>query len=401
MGEDAPLRSQTRIAMHRHLLETRHQRKHWSLAAAAAAVLLAACGSGGGSSAGAGSAQPSAVRLALTDAPGCGFDHLNVTVEKVRIHQSSTAQDADAGWTEIPLVPARRIDLLTLTNGALHELGTTALPAGHYAQMRLVLSDAAGQSTLQQTGGAELPLALTGGSSVRVPGSFDVVAGQTADLVFDFDACRSVTQAGDTGAYQLKPIIAVFPRVHTAIEGTLAAALPPGTTTVSAQQGGTTVRSTRPDAAGKFSIPYLQQGTYTVVIHSDGHATGVITGVPVSDGTTTVSTAAAAISLPSSTMAGLSGSAAEADDTGSGSPTTAALVDGEVRASQSLTGGDSIEVRSAQLDSTLGTYRLSVPKAAPVKAAFAVAGPLSFAPDPLGAGAYSIDLLLRDPDAGE
>src|SRR6478672_11429948 len=113
------------------------------LACTLIASALAAC-SGGGSSTATSLAPASAslgtLKLALTDAPACGFDHVYVTIDKVRVHPSSTAQDTDTGWSEIPVSPARRIDLLTLTNGALEELGAAALPPGAYAQMRLVLA---------------------------------------------------------------------------------------------------------------------------------------------------------------------------------------------------------------------------------------------------------------------
>jgi hypothetical protein len=370
-----------------------------SVAGAVVAAVVTACGGsgGGGSSA---SADVGTLRLALTDAPACGFDHVYVTVEKIRVHQSSTAQDTDAGWSEIPLNPARRMDLLTLTNGALQELGTTQLPPGHYTQMRVILAaNATGGSafanSVQPTGGSEIPLTIPSGqqSGVKMQINFDVASGQTADQILDFDACKSVVQAGSSGEYYLKPVISVVPRLATAIQGTVGGTLAPGSTTVSAQQEGTTVRSTRPDSSGKFSIPYLRPGTYTLVITADGHATGVITSVPVGTGTTAVSTAASAITLPTSSMAVITGTVL-LDTMADTAPTvTSVLTDAEVRASQSLTGGESIEVRSRQVDALLGTYSLSVPKAAVVKAAYTSSGPLSFAPDALDAGKYSVDIL--------
>ena len=74
-----------------------------------ALVMLAfatACGSGGGG--GGMSGQPGAVSVSLTDAPACGFDAVNVTVSKVRIHQSDSADDNTPGWTEITLNPRLR-----------------------------------------------------------------------------------------------------------------------------------------------------------------------------------------------------------------------------------------------------------------------------------------------------
>src|SRR6185503_16130954 len=78
--------------------------------------------------------------VSLTDAPPCGFDAVNVTVSQIRVHQSSGASEDAGGWSEITLRPARKINLLDLTNGVLEYLGETALPAGHYTQLRLVLA---------------------------------------------------------------------------------------------------------------------------------------------------------------------------------------------------------------------------------------------------------------------
>src|SRR5512147_2548142 len=86
------------------------------------------------------SPQSGTLSVSLTDAAAGGFDAVNVTVSKVRVHQSSSANENDGGWSEITLSPARKINLLNLTNGVLENLGQTSLPAGHYTQLRLVLS---------------------------------------------------------------------------------------------------------------------------------------------------------------------------------------------------------------------------------------------------------------------
>ena len=108
------------------------------LAAVLAAGLLAACGGGGGEGGGIGGTGT--LHVSLTDAPSCGYDHVNVTIDRVRVHQSASAADADSGWSEVVLSPARRVDLLTLSNGVLEDLGQTQLPAGKYTQLRLVLA---------------------------------------------------------------------------------------------------------------------------------------------------------------------------------------------------------------------------------------------------------------------
>ena len=90
------------------------------------APILAACGGGGGEHlTGQGS-----VRVAVTDAPSCGYDHVWVTVEKVRFHRSRPRRRNGGRLERAACRRPKRVDLLELTNGVLEELGTTTLPAG-------------------------------------------------------------------------------------------------------------------------------------------------------------------------------------------------------------------------------------------------------------------------------
>lgn len=350
----------------------------WSAIVASAIV---ACGGGGGS---AGEAQGS-MRFAITDAPACGYDHVWVTVEKVRVHTSATAGDADSGWSELAVSPARRIDLLTLTNGVLEELGSTPLAPGRYSQVRLVLASnsegATPANAVQPTGGGVIPLDTPSAqqSGLKMKANVEVPAGQTVDLVLDFDACRSVVKAGNSGKYHLKPVVSVVPRTVTAITGSVATAMPPASTVISVQQNGTTVRSTSPTPSGSFNVPFLQPGTYDVVITSEGFATGVITNVTAGSAATVLGTTP--IALPASPMATVQGSVSA-----NGGPVT----DATVRATQSLTGGPVIEVTRHGVDAATGAYQLRLPSAAPVRAA-AGAASLAFVADTAAAGKYTLE----------
>lgn len=353
---------------------------------------VVACGGGGD-----GGAAQGSMRFAMTDAPACGYDHVWVTVEKVSVHTSATATDTDAGWTDLTLSPARRIDLLTLTNGVLEELGTLPLAAGHYSQVRLVLaSNAAGASTpanaVQPTGGSVVALSTPSGqqSGLKLQAHTDVAPGQMADLVLDFDACRSVVKSGNAGQYQLKPVISVVPRIVSGIQGAVTTTLTLSSTTISAQQNGAVVRSTTPDSSGNFSIPFLSAGTYTLVITSDGRATGVVTSVPAGTTTTVVSTAAAPIVLPTSSMADVTGTVT-ASTLSNGSTVTAAVTDATMRALQALTGGPQIEVAHQPVDGA-GSYHFRLPMAAPVKGTYtAGTTTLTLTPDSAVAGKYTIE----------
>ncbi|MDO8277296.1 MAG: DUF4382 domain-containing protein [Burkholderiaceae bacterium] len=363
------------------------QLRRWSAFALLGSV-LAGCGGGGGDS----TASNGSLRVAMTDAPSCGYDHVYVTVDRVRVSQSSTAADTDTGWTDIALSTPRRIDLLSLTNGVLEELGTTALPAGRYSQVRLVLVDNTTASPLanavQPTGGAIVPLSTPSAqqSGLKLQASFDVAAGQMADIVLDFDACKSIVKRGNSGQYNLKPVVSVFQRLVSSIEGYVTNSFVIGSTTVAAQVNGVTVRSTMPDVTGRFSIPYLATGTYNVVVTSDGRSTAVVTGVPVAAGlATALNGTATAIATPVSAMRNVSGVLS----TTSGS-STSLLANARVRALQTLTGPVSVEIANVTVDADLGSYSLRLPAAAPMKAAYVAGTAPALVADTAAAGKYTV-----------
>lgn len=330
----------------------------------AATLLLAACGGGGGSDAPTGS-----LKLALVDAPACGYDHVYVTVESVKVHQSASAGENDPGWYTITLpgLP-KRIDLLELRNGLLQELGQTALPAGRYTQMRLILSSNSSTpyaNAVTSTGGLETELTTPSAqqSGLKLNVDIEIEAGKLADFVLDFDACKSVVKAGNSGKYNLKPVIAVLPRVidGMAVDGYLANYSPYAS--VSLQLNGVVVRSTVPDPLrqGYFALPYLPgSGTnYDLVITDPVSGTRVVTAVPVSPtAVTEVSTAAQPITLSASSSQGLSASATAGN----------AIPDAIISVHQDLGGGKEIELASLPVDSELGTasFRLAT---APVQLA--------------------------------
>lgn len=364
--------------------------------AACVVAVLAACGGGGGDGGSAGGTGT--LRVAMTDAPSCGYDNVFVTVERVMVHKSGAAGDSDAGWETITLSPARRIDLLNLTNGVLEELGSTTLPAGTYSQVRLVLAEntpaAPFANAIRLTGGGGAQIALDTPSAqqsgLKMQANFTVGTGQLADIVIDFDACASVVKRGNTGQYNLKPVLRVSPRLNTSIEGFVTTTLSLSSTTVSVQQSGAVVRSTVPDATGKFVLAYLPEGSYDLVITSDGRATIVVTGVPVTTaaGRTTVTSVASPFVPTASAMSEVVGTTTIAG-------TTTLVTNATVTDSQALTGGPTVFIAGTPVDADLATYRLRLPTAAPMRAAYASGG-FTLAADAAVAGDY----VLRATAAG-
>ena len=356
------------------------------------AVVVAGCGSDGGGT------QPGTLGVSMTDAPACGFDAVNVTVSKVRVHQSDNASENAAGWTDITLNPARKINLLNLNdptqpNLALESLGETPLAAGHYTQLRLVLVPNSGGSpfansvVLSAQPNNEIALETPSGiqSGIKLIHQFTVGSGQRVDLLLDFDACKSIVQTGN-GTYKLKPVIKVIPFVLNGIEGFVDTALLNSHVVVSAQVDGDIVRATVPNTVtGKFFLARLAAPeNYDVVITADGHATAVIAAVPVASSTsiTTVSTSLAPI--PVVTPPTLEASATHSI---SGTVTLNPATDDEtvfLAAKQTFGSGPTVTVKSQTASVVTGNptgdfaYNLTLPIAAPSLGPYSASLPIVF-----------------------
>ncbi len=363
-------------------------------------TLLFGCSSGSSTS-----AAPGTLAVSLTDAPASGFDAVNVTVSKVRVHQSASASENDEGWSDITLSPARKINLLNLANGALDGLGQTSLPAGHYTQLRLVLSANTGTNIANSivlsgtTSTAEIPLVTPSAvqSGIKLINEFDVASGQHVDLVLDFNALKSIVRRGN-GTYALKPVIKVTPLTLAGIDGFVASSptLSAGNVVVSAQQNGTEVSSTRPDPqTGEFFLAHLTDGNYDLVITADGHATAVIAGVPVTNATgtaiaTRVSTSAEPITLPTSTMQIISGTVTlnPPDST----------VNTFLTTKQTVTTGLTVIVKSQPCE---GAYTMSLPSGAPLLGQYGTGSlPISFSEQTAASGKYAAEASANGYQTG-
>lgn len=373
------------------------------------AIFVAGCGSGGD---GGTTAQPGTVSVSMTDAPACGFDEVNVTVSKVRIHQSDNASENAAGWTDITLNPARKINLLDLndptqTNRALERLGEAPLAAGHYTQLRLVLVPNSGGPPFANSivlsgipGEIALDTPSAVQSGIKLIHQFTVGSGQRVDLLLDFDACHSIVQTGN-GKYKLKPVIKVIPFVLNGIDGFVDTSLLGSNIVVSAQMNnGEIVRATMPNTAtGEFFLAHLAApANYDVVITADGRTSAVISGVPVASSTsiTTVSTSLAPIPVVASP-------ALEASTTHdiSGAVMLNPATDDEtvvVAAKQTLNGGPTVTVKSQTASVVTGDppgdygYNLTLlPIGAPSLGPYATPLPIVFTRQPATvAGHYTV-----------
>ena len=364
------------------------------LAAITLAMLqISGCGGGGDSNSQSGNGT---LKVSLTDAPSGSYDAVNVTVSKVRVHQSASATESDAGWTDITLSPAKKINLLNLTNGALEELGETPLAAGHYTQLRLVLvpntvAPLANSVVLSGTT-TEIALDTPSGvqSGIKLINQFDVAAGQRVDLMLDFDVSKSVVKAGASGKYILKPVIKVIPTVLNGIEGFVDISSLGSNVSVSAQQNGTVIGSTVPNTQGYFRIARLAPGNYDVVLTADGRTTIVIASVPVASTTsiTALSTSAVPTTLPLSTTIPTSGNISGLVTLNPASSIDEAAY---VEAKQTFGSSLTVTVKSLAVDISSGAYSMALPIDAPLLGQYGTGSlPITFTAQST-AGQYTVE----------
>jgi len=180
----------------------------------ACSVTVLACG--GSSSAPTGPSGPGATfNLMLKDSPFSDAKSVLVTFSAVTAHR-----DTDADFVKLPFAAgatARTCDLKKLQT-AQDVLGTGTLPAGHYTQVRLVVSSttiyfdnpAAGAAcapTIAAPEGRSASVDIPSGE-VRLNRQFEVPASGTTTMLLDFDGDRSIRETGN-GRYMMTPVIAV------------------------------------------------------------------------------------------------------------------------------------------------------------------------------------------------
>jgi hypothetical protein len=185
-----------------------------AISVAAVVGVLSACGGPG-----TGPSGPSGtLNLRITDAPFDDARALLVTFSEVSAHRADSAEDS---WSRLPFADggaARTCDLKKLQNANEDILGVCTLTAGHYTQVRLVVSGATLYFDNESAGpacapaivapaGASASLAIPSGV-VRLNRQFTIPEGGATTMLLDFDGGRSVHQTGN-GTYRMTPVIGV------------------------------------------------------------------------------------------------------------------------------------------------------------------------------------------------
>lgn len=247
--------------------------------------LLVSCGGGGG---GAGTGTLS---LGLTDAAG-DYQHVFVTIKEIQVSKAAEAEGDNSGWTTI-MEPNKTIDLKTLENGEIFDLGLAELEAGHYNQMRLILGtepepvEPVDDESIQHPHAnylviegekagdyLEEPLKLPSGfqTGIKIVRGFEIINQGTTALILDFDAQKSVVKAGNSGQWLLKPTIKVLNTVENSLSGTVVdddSDTPVSGATVSAQIFDSEAAEVKNEVIGESTTETTAEGGYKFFLPPD------------------------------------------------------------------------------------------------------------------------------------
>lgn len=212
----------------------------------------------------AGNAEETArLTVELTDAPG-DYEEVLVEVEDVMINREASG-DEEGGWVSLDDVRTGTYDLLTLTGGKTQLLADAEIPAGYLDQIRLVLGD---NNSIVVDGVAydlKTPSAQQSGLKLQVDQELE--GGIEYNFILDFDVDESVVKAGESGNYNLHPVLRLSAIAETgSISGTVH---PTDVTALVVAENGEAKVSAYTNEEGEFKLNGLPGGTYKVTVTPD------------------------------------------------------------------------------------------------------------------------------------
>ena len=230
------------------------------------------------------STAPPRIEVRLTDAPA-DYEQVVVDVADVEFrYAGGDTRRADETF-------AGTYDLLDLSNGLDTLIATAEVPAGELEEVRLIL----GQDNYLVTDSERIelrtPSAQQSGLKIKLE-DVELRPGRVYVLLLDFDAGRSVVRAGNSGNYNLKPVIrATLRELDDPLTARITGTLDPAEQqyVFAYQTTGDTIGSFA-DTTGAFQLTSVPAGQYTVEIvppDSADYAVTVITDVLVVAGQVT------------------------------------------------------------------------------------------------------------------
>ena len=217
------------------------------------------------------------VQLKLVDEPG---DYLEVNVEIIDIQYNSS--ESEEGWTSFDIENPISVDLTELIAGNSLLLVDQIIPSGMLKQIRMVLSDNNTLVIEAEGGEAGEPIHLDTPSAqqsgLKLNLNEELIGGFSYTFILDWVVQESVVEAGNSGMYNLKPVIKVNAEVNSgSISGVVIETIdevPVAIENVTVEvytQDDVLVTDTLTDESGNFLFQGLGEGSYKIKITLEGY----------------------------------------------------------------------------------------------------------------------------------
>lgn len=242
------------------------------------------------------------VNIYLTDAP-FPIDLVAktiVTIDKVEIRKQET-DSAEASFivlTEDTL----EIDLLTLSNGITEQLASVELEAGTYDMIRMHVSDSKVVLNDETQFELKIPSGSSSGLKIKIDPAIEISAGQTADVLLDFDVSKSFVvkgnwKGGKIKGFNFKPVVRCVllgsaGRIEGTVRDTASIALENAAVKVwmplEEMEDDSLISSSFTNPEGKYQIIGILAGEYYLTAELDSFRTDTVFNVNVTEGESTI-----------------------------------------------------------------------------------------------------------------
>ena len=197
------------------------------------------------------------LQVRLTDNPDPNIKEVWINIKEVRILMKDTT------WMILEGAHPGLYNLLELTDGKDTLLADAQIPTGNISQLRLVLGE---ENYIITKSGEKIDLKTPSAqqSGLKVKINKAVSGGMLYRLILDFDAAKSIVQAGNSGNFNLKPVLRVisFDATGGIIKGVVSPNLV--RTAIYAINGNDTIASTFTNTSnGQFRFLDIPPGNYS------------------------------------------------------------------------------------------------------------------------------------------
>jgi hypothetical protein len=232
--------------------------------------------------------ETSRVQLNLIDLEG-EYEKVLVNIIDVQYNKN----EDENGWSSFEGFtppdtddPQNRVDLTELIAGNSLVLTDEDIESGMLKQIRLILGDGNALVILGET--EEIPLSTPSAqqSGLKLKVNTELEPGFSYTFILDWDVQKSIVKAGNSGNYNLKPVINVIAEVNSGSilgrvadsEETVDTLLPISDAVISVYDESdtlfeTSLTSTNTDGVGNFVLQGLSEGNYKLKVEKTDYMT--------------------------------------------------------------------------------------------------------------------------------